>query len=191
MIDIRPLVIPLVTAALLIVCGGVLFLDGNNEDSTRLLIRLTATSSFLLLCLTSTARVLRQQLGDIWKPVLQVRRRLGISFAISHSFHLAAIINLVYVAYDGDFSKLEALVPGLAVYLVIYLMAFTSNDAAVQWLGAKNWRRFHTAGSYLLLGVFANSYIGAAITLGGHYWLYVALTLAVLILRQLYRFKRS
>ncbi len=190
MLNLRTLVIPLTSAAIFAMCGAILWAGQNSEEAARLAIRATAATSFLLLCLAFSARPLRQQIGDRWLPVLQARRRIGISFAISHTFHLFAIINLVQVAFAGDYSKLDAIVPGAGVYVLIYLMALTSNDASVRWLGAKNWRRFHTLVGYLLLFIFTGNYLSGAIEEGGHYWLYVALGLTVLILRQRYRFQK-
>jgi sulfoxide reductase heme-binding subunit YedZ len=190
MLNLKPLVIPTSTAAIVAMCGGILLLGENSEESARMAVRVTAASSFLLLCLAFSARAAREQLGNIWLPVLQARRRIGISFAISHTIHLFTIINLVQVAYAGDYSKLGPLAGGAAVYLIIYAMAFTSNDASVRLLGAKIWRRFHTVGGYLLLLVFTGQYLGSYMEKGGYYWLYLALGLAVLVLRQLYRFKK-
>ena len=115
---------------------------------------------------------------------MQARRRLGLSFALSHAAHLIAIIALVEVALGGDYSQLGDIVGGAVIYVFIFAMAATSNNASVKLLGAKNWKRLHKTGSYLIwIGLFS-SYLGKALKIGApHYWLFFALGVALFLLR--------
>lgn len=167
--------------AALIALGG----DGSTEDNIRQMIRITAASSTALFSLVFSASSLHHFLTDgRWQPVMRARRRLGLSFALSHAAHLLAIIALVEVAYGGDYSELGDVVGGAVIYLFILAMAVTSNNASVNLLGAKNWKRLHKTGVYLIwVGLFS-SYLGAAMASGAlHYWLYSALGVSLLLLR--------
>lgn len=79
MTTLKTAVLPSTLALLLLIFGVVLALQGADEDSVRLLIRITAATSLLF---------------------------FSLAFAASHSFHLVAIVALVQIAYDGDFYQL-------------------------------------------------------------------------------------
>ena len=185
MTTLKTAVIPSTFALLLLIFAVVLALQGVHEDSARLLIRITAASSLLLFSVAFSASSLNQLLADSrWRTLLQARRRIGIAFAISHSFHLAAIIALVQIAYDGDFSQLGDVAGGAVVYAFIYLMALTSNDASVRLLGARQWQWLHKIGVYLIWLALTGSYIANAMNKGGLlYWAYSALCIGLLLLR--------
>ncbi len=155
MTTLKTAVIPSTLALLLLVFGVILALQGANEDSARLLIRITAATSLLLFSMAFSTSSLNQLLAESrWHPLLLARRRAGIAFAISHSFHLLAIVALVQLAYDGDFSQLGDVAGGAVVYAFIYLMALTG------------------------------SYIANALGKGGlFYWAYSALCISLLLLR--------
>jgi DMSO/TMAO reductase YedYZ heme-binding membrane subunit len=147
------------------------------------LIRLSATSSLLLFALAWSASSVNLLLPGRWRPVMQARRRIGISFAISHSFHLAAIAWLVELAFGGDWSEVDPL-GGAVIYTLIYLMAFSSNDAAVRLLGVRQWRWLHKIGSYLIWGAFTQSYIANTFQRDGfHYPLFAGLCVGLLLVR--------
>jgi hypothetical protein len=185
MTTLKTAVIPTTLALLLLIFGVVLALQGAGEDSARLLIRITAATSLLLFSLAFSASSLNQLLDDgRWHTLLQARRRIGIAFAISHSFHLVAIVALVQIAYDGDFSQLGDVAGGAVVYSFIYLMALSSNDASVRLLGPRQWKWLHKIGVYLIWLALTGSYIANAMDKGGLlYWVYSALCIGLLLLR--------
>lgn len=151
-------VIPLTVIALSVV-ALLYMLAGLDEDNIRGYIRVTAGSSLCLFALAWSSSSLNTLLsGHVWRPVLRARRRFGIAFAVSHTFHLLGIIALYELALGGDWSDSE-LPPGLVLYAVIYAMAFTSNDASVRALG-RHWKRLHVAGGLAIWGAFTLSYIG-------------------------------
>ena len=185
MITIKTLAIPVTAVGLLLVSGLILATTGTGEDGARQLIRVSAGSSLLLFALAWSASSLNTLLAEnTWRPVLQARRRLGIAFALSHTVHLGAIIWLVEVAFNGDYSELGELYAGGVIYLFIYLMLLTSNDNAVKALGAKWWKRLHKVGGYLIWVGLTSSYVGGLIEVGAwYYWIYAPLSLALLFLR--------
>jgi len=159
--------------------------DGLTEDSIRQMIRMTAASSMVLFSLTFSASSLHHFFSDgRWRPVMHARRRLGLSFALSHAAHLIAIIALVEVAFGGDYSQLGNVVGGAVIYVFIFAMAATSNNASVKLMGAKDWKRLHKTGSYLIWTGLFSSYLGKALKTGAlHYWLYFAVGVGLLLLR--------
>ena len=89
---------------------------------------------------------------------MRARRRLGLSFALSHTAHGLAIITPIEMFHGGDYSQLGDIVGGLFIYVFIYAMAATSNNASVSLLGAKKWKRLHKTGTYLIwFGLFSTN----------------------------------
>ena len=181
--NIRAWIIPFTVAALT-AAAAICYGTGLSEEVVRAYIRLTAGSSLLLFALAWSASSLNTLLpGDAWRSVLRGRRRIGIAFAISHSFHLAAIWVLMFPVLGGDTSEADFLTGG-AIYSVIYLMALTSNDLSVRMLGAKTWKRLHWAGGYIIWIAFTVSYVGKVFEFGApQHYLFSALCLALPALR--------
>jgi methionine sulfoxide reductase heme-binding subunit len=183
--ELKNIVLPATLLLLLSTALIVLNSGGATQDTMRQLIRMTATSSMVLFSLTFSASSLHHFFNNgSWQPVMQARRRLGLSFALSHTAHLLAIIALVEVAFDGDFSQLGDIFGGAVIYLFIFAMTATSNNTSVKLLGARNWKMLHKTGSYLIwVGLFT-SYLSNALETGAlHYWLYFALGVGLLLLR--------
>ena len=73
---------------------------------------------------------------------------------------------------------------GSVIYLFIFAMAVTSNDASVKLLGAKNWKRLHKTGSYLIwIGLFGSYLENALETHALHYWLCFIFGTSLILLR--------
>ena len=68
------------------------------------------------------------------------------------------------------------LVFGGAGFVVVALMAATSSDAAVAWLGRARWTLLHRLGLYYLWFIFAFTYAGQSVAI-------TAVLLAALVLR--------
>lgn len=135
---------------------------GADEAGLRVLIRATARSSLALFLPAFAASSLR----SLWPTpfsawLLRNRRQVGVSFAVSHGLHLAAILGLA-VRYPDRFEvpALTILGGGLG-YVFIAAMAATSSDAAVRKLGVRNWKRLHRTGMWVLFVIFAQSYVPA------------------------------
>jgi methionine sulfoxide reductase heme-binding subunit len=144
-----------------------LLIAPNDADAARSAIRYTARVSVTLFLLAFTASAAVQ----FWPSAFtqwqrQNRRYLGVSFALSHFIHLAAILSLSLVA-PAEFAEIPAatwILGGLA-YLLIAAMTATSFDRTARLIGPKAWTVLHTVGAYYIWLVFANSFISRAFTM--------------------------
>lgn len=135
---------------------------GADEAGLRVLIRATARSSLALFLPAFAASGLRR----LWPTpfsawLLRNRRQVGVSFAVSHGLHLAAILALA-ARYPERFEVAAVTIVGGGLgYVFIAAMAATSSDAAVRKLGARNWKRLHRTGMWVIFVIFAQSYLPA------------------------------
>ncbi len=161
-------------------CGAVLSTLSPGEGELRATIRLTALTSVVFFCAAFTASALaRLRPSPLTRWLLTNRRYLGLSFAVSHLAHglaIAALQRRTDFLAGYDVTTLAA--SGLA-FVVIALLAATSNDAAVRWLGATNWKRLHTIGVYYLWFIFIFTYMGPALISPYHAALTLLLALAL------------
>jgi sulfoxide reductase heme-binding subunit YedZ len=172
------------TAGLLLMTAAVLLL-GPDAEGIRQLIRATARSSFVLFLLAFTASAAaRRWPGGFTRWQLANRRQIGLGFAVSHTIHAAAIAGFAWIDPVGFRAATSPgnFVSGGLAYLFIVLMAATSFDGAVRWLGARRWRLLHLAGLYFLWTSFLITF-GKRIPVSGAYLLPVAVLLAALALR--------
>jgi len=130
----------------------------DPAEQWQLAARYTARVGFPLLTLAYVARPLVELRKYPWANALLARRRwIGLGFAMSHTVHLYCLIT--YFRVSGEHPETGVLVGGGAAYVMLYLMAFTSNAATMLMLG-KWWKRLHRFGIHLLWFVFAFSYLG-------------------------------
>lgn len=103
---------------------------------------------------------LASSLGRLWpgaftRSIWQARRWWGLGFAACHTVHLYALVQAVQAS--SEVRTIGSLIPGGTAYLVMYLMALTSNDAAMRALG-RNWKRLHSFGIHYLWLIFTLAY---------------------------------
>jgi DMSO/TMAO reductase YedYZ heme-binding membrane subunit len=160
-------VVAVASAVLALLTASTLAMMGTGEDGVGAVIRLTARTSVLLFTAAFTASALRR----LWPTpatrwLLRRRRQVGLSFAVSHGLHLAAIVTLATRWPDVFWPKrsVVTLVFGGIAYVFILLMAVTSNDASVRALGGKRWGLLHTVGAYWIWTIFFVSYVPRALT---------------------------
>ena len=158
---------------------------GANEDGVRAIVRNSARSSlilFLLAFAAASAHGLLRHRATAW--LLRNRRYIGVSFAISHLYHLFALLALALWFPHPFLDQLGAptLIGGGIAYLFIAAMAATSFDRSRAYLGPTRWSILHTLGSYYLWAIFAQSYGSRALN-DSAYLPYVAALLAVILLR--------
>lgn len=141
---------------------------GAPVEGIRGIIRATARSSFALFSLAFTASAVCYFWPNAWtRWQLRNRRYLGVSFALSHFFHLLAIAALGRIApaeLAAGTTAITWIFGGLA-YVFIGLMAATSFDSTARLIGRHAWTLLHTVGSYYIWLIFANSYLGRALSL--------------------------
>jgi methionine sulfoxide reductase heme-binding subunit len=112
-----------------------------------------ALPMFLVAYLASS--LLRLWSGDLTKALVRRRRQWGLGFALTHTIHLAA---LAYNVLNYDPRSLPSLFPGGLAYVMVYIMAMTSNNTSMKALG-KNWKRLHIFGIDYIWFIFTASYV--------------------------------
>jgi sulfoxide reductase heme-binding subunit YedZ len=157
---------------------------GMSEGVLLELTRLTArTSVFFFLAAFSASALLKLTRSGAARFLVINRRHIGLSFALSHFIHLGALLS--YFAVSGEEPGAVAIYAGGFAYLLILLMAATSNDVSQRRLGL-NWRRLHLIGSWYVWAVFLNSYLGRVLEGREPLWMFggiTALLLSAAILR--------
>jgi methionine sulfoxide reductase heme-binding subunit len=142
--------------------AAILATFGGGEKGIHLVIRSTAQTSFMLF----TSAFVASPLLKLWPTgatrwLRANRRYIGVSFAVSHICHGAAIIALAVIT-SGASVEIPALIGGSLIYIIILAMAATSFDRTTKWLGQRAWRRLHSTGMYVLWAVFTLAYVGRA-----------------------------
>ncbi len=189
----------LVSLALLALTGLQLLIWGAvwgmGEESVRVVVRSSARSSLLLFALAFSASAIHSlSRGPASKWLLANRRYIGVSYAVSHTVHAAALVALYRISteFSESLGTLTLIGGGLA-YVFTYAMAATSNDAAVRALGRPGWRRLHLVGGWYVWIIFAQSYLPRAAfseSMDPIYLLAGAVVLAVPALRIAARMRR-
>ncbi len=140
--------------ALLAIALGVAAGETPAEQA-KLAARWTARVALPLFLITYLASsLLRLWPGDLTKALVRRRRQWGLGFALAHTIHLGA---LAYNVLHYDPRSLPSLFPGGLAYVMVYIMALTSNNASIKALG-KNWKRLHIFGIHYLWFIFTASY---------------------------------
>lgn len=154
-------------------------------DGVRLIIRITARSSFALFVMAFSASALVSLFPGTLTRWLRVNRRyLGLSFAVSHGIHGAAIVALA-IADPDLFARLTntaTTVSGSIAYGFIAAMALTSFDRTAALIGRRAWVTLHAAGGWYLWVSFMVSFGKRAVHSGFHQP-FIAVLTAVLILK--------
>lgn len=164
---------------------AVLLLAPDTIRGVRMVIRLTARTSLVFFLVAFTASALMK----LWPShqtawLLQHRRGFGLAFAVSHAVHLVAIVAFASLDSHGfaQQSSLANMLTGGLAYVFIALLAATSWDGAVRWLGARRWQLLHTVGVYYIWVSFMVSF-GKRIPVSAGYMLPVLALVAALMLR--------
>ena len=123
-------------------CGGLPAAD--PRDCAEFIRAVSAGVHRIGRCTPLARRVTRWQLAN--------RRQIGLGFAVSHTIHAAAIAGFAWLDPLGFHAATGPgnFVSGGLAYVFIVLMAATSFDGAVRWLGARRWRLLHLAGLYFV-----------------------------------------
>lgn len=142
-----------------------LLAEGPSEEGVRIVVRATARIGVLCFAAAFSASSLQSLFPSAAsRYLLENRRMLGLSFAMTHFLHLAALVALGVWFPDPFVGSLNAvtLVGGGIAYLFILLMAATSWDGAVRWLGPKRWKLLHSVGGWYIWFIFTQSYLPRA-----------------------------
>jgi hypothetical protein len=172
-------------AALLGVMTVGVVLVSPGTPGIRSLVRLTARTSLLLFLLTFTASAAWRRWPSAWtRWQLANRRYFGLSFAVSHGLHLAAIVAFAHLAprqFDQASNPSTRFISEIG-YVFIFAMTATSFNASAAWLGRRAWKILHSTGAWYLWLVFLLSYASRAVH-DAHYLIGVAVVLGALAVR--------
>lgn len=160
-----------VAVALILVVTMEAMMSGAPVEGVRGIIRATARSSFALFALAFTASAACYFWPNVWtRWQLRNRRYLGVSFALSHLVHLLAIFALGHIAPDelAEGTDATTWIFGGIAYVFIGLMAATSFDSTARLISRRAWSLLHTVGAYYIWLIFANSYLGRALSMPAH-----------------------
>lgn len=175
-----------------VMAAGFLALHPDVEG-LRLVIRSTARTSLVLFALAfSAAALVRMAPSDATRWQRRNRRYLGVSFAVSHALHLAALIALAWTDNELFWALTTPanIVLAGAAYLFIAAMTATSFDRTAAWLGARTWRLLHLVGGWYVWVSFAVA-VGKRVPQGPVYWAMMALVIAIAIARLVAMSRRS
>ncbi len=133
-------------------------LGAGWADILLLSARYTARVSFAIFLVTySASSLLRLWPNETTKHLMRYRRQWGLSFALAHTIHLAALgaFNIFILNMPG----LQTLLGGGLAYGLMFAMVFTSNAASQRAMGIW-WKRLHSVGIHWIWFIFTFSYFG-------------------------------
>lgn len=158
-----------------VMLGGIGLLHGWSEESVRLGIRATARVSCLLFLMAFVAAPLHRLWathGSRW--LVQNRRFLGLSMAVSHGFHAVTLVALHQIT-NGQHPQINPL--AVLGYVFLIAMAVTSFQLTAKAIGRRAWRVLHTAGMHYFWLAFMMEFAFRAMT----NWIYFTFTILVLL----------
>ena len=143
-----------------------IWLYGTDEPALRVMLRATADTSAVLFGATFVASSLRRLSRAPWTAwLLKNRRYVGVSFGVSHAYHLLLILALARVMAE-PYEPFLISFGGLG-YGFVAAMVATSFDRTTEWLDRRRWRQLHVTGSYYVWFVFAYTYASPVAGAGG------------------------
>lgn len=163
----------------------------DSDDAVHIVMRVTVRLAVVLFLLAFSASALAQLWPCAWTRWQRRNRRyLGVSFAVAHFTHFAAILSLRVIAPE-HFATIPAItwVFGGIAYVFVAAMTATSFDATAKVIGPQAWRLLHTTGSYYVWLIFAISYVSRAVSML-EFAPIAAAVVAALILRIVARLQR-
>jgi sulfoxide reductase heme-binding subunit YedZ len=119
--------------------------DALGANPAEFLSRATGDWTLRLLCLTLVITPLRQLLS--WPELARFRRMLGLLTYFYALLHLLCY-SWLDMGFDWadtvrDIGKRPFIWAGFGAFVLLTLMAATSLNRAVRWLGSKRWQRLH------------------------------------------------
>jgi methionine sulfoxide reductase heme-binding subunit len=154
--------------AILAAAVAAIAISPDAGEAAARVVRVTARTSVALFLAAFTAAALFRLWPNAWtRWQRQNRRYLGVSFAVSHGVHLAAIFWMQHVQPVEFAERVNVItwIGGGLAYVFIAAMTATSFDRTAQMIGPRAWKMLHTVGAYYIWLIFANSYIGRALTM--------------------------
>jgi len=121
--------------------------DTLGANPAEALIRSSGDWTLRFLCITLAVTPLRQVLG--WSALARLRRMLGLFtffYGVLHFLCFAWLdMGLDLAAIVADIPKRPFILVGTSALLLMLLLAATSFNRAIRWLGAPRWQALHRA----------------------------------------------
>ena len=119
--------------------------DALGANPAEFLSRATGDWTLRLLCITLAITPLRQFLA--WSELARFRRMLGLLTYFYALLHLLCY-SWLDMGFDWaetvrDIAKRPFIWLGFGAFVLLTLLALTSWNRAVRWLGSKRWQRLH------------------------------------------------
>jgi methionine sulfoxide reductase heme-binding subunit len=128
MTDARDPTLAWISTALCAMCGAVVVWAGVEEAGTRTMVRATARTSALILCLALSSWM--------FDPLARRRAALIRSLAVSHGLHLVAIVWLAVLTRGANLMERAhpvTAIGGFLAYAVIAAGAIRPRQPFVEW----------------------------------------------------------
>ena len=156
---------PAIVYLTLLGCALTLYvmLDGSNiTESSRAYLRVSGRVGMGLFFVSFGASALNRIFEAGWsKYLIRNRRYYGISTAIVLWSHFLVILSLSVTASEWfkESAPWYILYSGTGTFILVGLMALTSNNFAVRKMGARRWKTLHLVGGYMALASFVSEYL--------------------------------
>jgi sulfoxide reductase heme-binding subunit YedZ len=134
--------------------------DRLGANPAEALVRSTGDWALRLLCVALAVTPLRELAG--WPSLARYRRLLGLFAFFYVSLHLLAYawfdMGFEWADVANDIAKRPFILVGFLAFLMLALLAATSWQRAVRWLGGRRWQQLHrlvfAAGALAVLHFF-------------------------------------
>lgn len=140
-----------------------MMLDSTNiTESSRAYLRVSGRVGMGLFFVSFGASALHRMFNAGWSRYLVKNRRYyGISTAIVLWSHFLVILSLSVTASEWfrESAPWYILYSGTATFILVGLMALTSNSFSVRKMGARSWKTLHLVGGYMALASFVAEYV--------------------------------
>lgn len=166
--------------------------DALGANPAEYLIRSTGELTLRLLCVTLAITPLRQAFG--LHALAKLRRMSGLLVFFYASLHLLSYawldMGFEWMDVAKDIAKRPFILVGFTAAVLLTLLAATSFNQAVKWLGAQRWQLLHRT-VYLIAGLALLHFfwMRAGKNNFAEVWLYTAIIAALLAWRVKWRFK--
>ncbi|WP_066378856.1 MULTISPECIES: hypothetical protein [unclassified Anabaena] len=145
------------TLAIGVIVAVIWLFQGIDELGMRMAVRATARTS----CILFLGAFVASALHKIWATpysawLVKNRRYLGVSMAVSHTYHAIAWTGLWFVT-SGNSPQFAFL--SILGYIFILAMTVTSFNRAATLLGRRYWQILHTTGMYYFWLAFTTEFV--------------------------------
>lgn len=167
--------------------------DALGANPAEYLIRATGELGLRMLCLTLAVTPLRQQFQ--LHALARVRRMLGLFvffYAVLHALCYAWLdMGFEWMDIATDIAKRPFILVGFISAVLLTVLAITSLQKAVFWLGAKRWQQLHRA-VYLIAGLVLLHFfwMRAGKNNFAEVWVYTAIIVTLLLWRVTWRLQK-